>query len=107
MPNRAGWTRPRARGRRSSTGSLRRRRSSPAAESGGLWPVRGGEGLDFDRTLAVDGDVPLRHVTRAEPLTRDSGALHPVDLIEAVGTLHQVVGVLRPEARDTLPDQLP
>src|SRR2546427_12313638 len=104
MPNRAGWTRPRARGRRSSTGSLRRRRSSPAAERGGLWPIRGGEGLDFDRTPAVDGDVTLRHVTRAEPLTRDGGAANPVDLLEAVGPPPQDADVLRQEAGDTLLD---
>src|SRR5207245_2239596 len=47
-----------------------------------------------------------RHMMRAEPLTRDSGAANPVDLLEAVGTLHQVVDVLRQEAGDALLDQL-
>src|SRR2546429_2302640 len=96
--------RPRARERRSSTGSLRRRRSSPAAERSGLRSVGRREDLDLDRAPPIDGDVPLRHVPRAEALARERGAASPVDLLEAVGTLDQVVDVLRPEARDALLD---
>src|SRR5437762_3042899 len=106
MRNPAGWMRPRARGRRSSTGSLRRRPSSPAAERGGLRSVGRREGLDLDRAPSVDRDIPLRHVPRAEALTRNGGAANPVDLLQAVGTLYQVVGVLRQEAGDAILDQL-
>src|ERR1700732_5189581 len=98
--------RPPARGRRSSTGWLRRRHNWPGAERRGLLTVGGAEGLHLDRPLPVDGDVSLGHVPRAEPLTRDGRAANPVDLIEATGALHQVVDVLGQEAGDALLDQL-
>src|SRR5437868_14220004 len=105
MPSRAGLTRPPARARRSSTGSLRRRHSSPGAERRGLRAVARREDLDFDRPPPVNGDIALGHVTRAEALTGDGTAANSVDLIETVGALHQVVGVLRQEARDAFLDQ--
>src|ERR1700694_5851663 len=95
-----------ARGRRSSTGWLRRRHNWPGAERASLLTVWGAEGLHLDRPLTVDRDVPLRHVPRAEPLTRDGRAANPVDLIEAAGPPHQVVDVLGQEAGDALLDQL-
>src|SRR5207302_8477822 len=106
MPNPAGWTRPGAREKRSSTGSLRRRRSSPAAGRSGLRSLGRRADLDFDGAPPIDGDVALRHLPRAEAFARDGGAANPIDLLEAVGTLHQVVDVLRQEAGDALLDQL-
>src|SRR2546423_12530807 len=104
--SRAGWTRPPARARRSSTGSLRRRHSSPGADRRSLRAVGRGEDLDLDRPPPVDGDIPLGHVTRAEALTGGGRAANSVDLFQTVGALNQVVDVLGQEARDPLLDQL-
>src|SRR5207244_6074900 len=106
MRSRAGWTTPRAKARRSSTGSLRRHSSSPGAERGGLGTVGRSKGFALDRPPPVDREVPLGHVSRAEPLARHLGAADAVDLVDPVGGLHQVVDVLGEEAGDALFDQL-
>src|SRR6266550_3258698 len=104
--SRAGWTTRLAKARPSSTGWRKPRRSSRQAELRGPGAVGGGKGFDLDRPTPVDGKIALRHVPRAETVTRHLGAAHPVDLVDTLGGFHEVVDILGQKAGDAVFDQL-
>src|SRR2546430_1512337 len=106
MPSRAGWTRPPARGRPSSTGWLARRSGWLQVEHRNGRRAWGGQGRDFDRPPPVDGDValalfgplhlagqnyfaagPLRHLDGQvlALVRRDPGDLDQVALVAGAG----------------------
>src|SRR5437773_6798752 len=105
-PSRAGWTRPPARGRPSSTGWLARRSGWLQVEHRNGRRAWCSQGLDFDRPAPVDGDVALGHVVGSEPLAGHFRAAEAIDLIQATGGLDEVLDVFGEKTRNAGFDQL-